>query len=443
MTIGDTTKVWLTPNGDKVQTTYQLSHADYITAPVYPQRFFFYKNHQKKANFMTSEILITGLRQTLEQYPIVAGRLIRRNDGEYEVKASDKGVPFTETYSDSDISEFEPNWPYRILSPEWQAITQPASEDLPLFAVRITRFANNSGLVMCTACNHSIADGTGWSMMLKTWTALVKGDTFTLPVHNRQLLRFPLTFDLFSNEKRTTDDTPSAAATSLSLKQCIILQFSPDKLEQLKSDAIATLDNTDQKTGWISTFDAIMALLWRTSVRARQVPQDKPIKLLTAINMRPSLPDVPDNYFGNAFNTSIFSMVAGDVMNGSLGSVAMANRQSVNKSKAATVQEWLARASVDRNKSLAEAASGWLRDNDTNSTNWSKCGYYAVDFGDGPPICLRRSMYSGMRNITLFDTPPFPETGKRGIEVCINIEEDFYKRYITDRDLLTYARVLE
>jgi hypothetical protein len=40
MAIDDITETWIVPSEDSAQQTYQLSYADHVPAPNYPQRLF-------------------------------------------------------------------------------------------------------------------------------------------------------------------------------------------------------------------------------------------------------------------------------------------------------------------------------------------------------------------------------------------------------------------
>ncbi|KAI9595346.1 transferase [Syncephalis fuscata] len=189
MIVGEMNKTWLALYDERLQQVYQLSHTNYRPPSLYINRLLFYKNHRQKAVFMPIDALIISLRKTINQYPIVCGRLTKREDGEYEVRPSSKGVLISEVDSENDIAKFEPDWPYKDLTNEWRAIVQPSTENMPLLAIKITRFANNSGLVMCVAGHHYIADGSGWSMLLKSWAAFARGETPPPPSHDRQFLR--------------------------------------------------------------------------------------------------------------------------------------------------------------------------------------------------------------------------------------------------------------
>ncbi|KAI8048814.1 transferase [Syncephalis plumigaleata] len=418
MTIEDVVETWIKP-----------------IAPTYPQHLYFYKNHERSPDFMPSQKLIDGLRRTLELYPIVYGRLAFHN-GQYEIRHSDKGVPLIEAQSSDDISKFEPYYPYKSLDPSWRAITQLASEDLPLLAVRITRFANQSGLVICFTGNHMISDGTGWAMLLKTWMMFVRGQTPLPPIHNRELLSSPPGYRVPINDGSTVNGNAIKRTP-------VIFRFRPEKLALLKSNAMTSLGTTNDKENWVSTNDAVQMLIWRACVRAEGASPDKMLEGGITINLRSFIPELSSNYFGNAFVISKVQVRANDLLAMSIGEAAIMNRRSLNSTKARPRERLLEEASIKNGKSLEASVLSWLNDIDFATTDWSKFGYYSIDFGYGNPVCCRRFMYSTMRAATILDTTIFPESGKRGLDVFVSVDDSFMDRFITDVELCSYAQLLD
>ncbi|RKP26926.1 transferase, partial [Syncephalis pseudoplumigaleata] len=184
------TEWWIVPSAQVAgQAAYQLSHADYVVGPIHTQRYLCYKNHDGHPNFMPTGDLMMALRKTLDHYPMLYGRLAYREDGECEIQPSSRGVRFVEVASSDSIAAYEPDWPQGAFPPEWQAVTGGTLDATSLFAVRLTRFADNTGLVLCVAYNHYLSDEEGFMPFMKMWSAFVRGDTAPLPSHDRHLLR--------------------------------------------------------------------------------------------------------------------------------------------------------------------------------------------------------------------------------------------------------------
>ncbi|KAI9595344.1 transferase family-domain-containing protein [Syncephalis fuscata] len=421
MSVGNDREIWLTLANVSKQKTYQLSHADYVPGPIYAQQ----------SRFMPIDALIISLRKTINQYPIVCGRLTKRKDGEYEVRPSSKGVLIS-----------EPDWPYKDLTNEWRAIVQPSTENMPLLAIKITRFANNSGLVMCVAGHHYIADGSGWSMLLKSWAAFARGETPPPPSHDRQFLRLSPESNKLLIEQGAFNKSQISSDESFMPRQSLMYRLTFDQLTQLKKDAIAPLDDAAYEAVHVSTIDVVVALFWRACIRARNLPKDQPLVEYSALNMRPNLPEFPVNYFGNAVHLTELQLTADEVLNNSIGHVAFAHRQAVISGKRITIPDWMACGDIHSKLSLADRAANWVKHADFVSTDWSKLGYYTVNFGEGNPVCCRRLMNAIQELITILDAPSPCGTLKNGLDVCISFDNQYYNHLVNDQELLKYAQLL-
>ncbi|KAI8056060.1 transferase [Syncephalis plumigaleata] len=314
MDANNTVEYRLLPTVDGFATTkYQLSDTDNSSAHLHTPQLFIYKNHSHKPDFMPTEKLIDGLRSTLNQYPIVAGKLVTLENDDIEIHPSDEGILFKETHCEKDISEFDPNWPQGSLRLDWLPVAWDEGPKT-IVAIQVTRFANNSGLVLGLSGLHTMADGCGWTMFLHTWAAFVRGETPPPPELNRQLLRVSDEHrHLIKRQRPETREKLAGFFNAFTKKKEVMIRISSEKMAQLKKDAIDSLSEEERNSGWFSTIDAIVAMLWRAATRARNVPDDKVLKELSAIDMRIRIPNFPRNYFGNAVEAPAFGMTAGDI----------------------------------------------------------------------------------------------------------------------------------
>ncbi|KAI9596330.1 transferase [Syncephalis fuscata] len=424
------------------QTKYELSDTDYIVGRFHTQQVFFYKNHENTADFMPTEKLISALQKTIEQYPIVAGRLVSIGNDQYEVQSLDEGVPYRESYCENDISAYNQNWPDSSISPEWQAVFANEAEAIPT-VIHVTRFANNSGLMICQAGNHYIADGIGWSIFLKTWAAFARGETPPPPNNNRKLLQLePELKHVLRKPRLNQFEELCKAITSVS-RQPALLRFSPESLAQLKQAAIDSLSEDERGTGWFSTLDVVLSLIWRVNTKIQQVPPEKLLNGCDTFNMRTCLDTIPDNYFGNVIDATMLEITAGDLLNKSLGSVALAHRQSLIVRERSDAKEWIIWANTEDAVSPINRAC-CKTDSDFISSDWSKFNYYAkMDFGDGSLTCCRRYIPSNALITIIHEAPPCPKTGKSGFDITVMVETEFYEDFVKNNQLFTYAQLLE
>jgi hypothetical protein len=161
------------------------------------------------------------------------------------------------------------------------------------------------------------------------------------------------------------------------------------------------------------------------------------------VNLRPYIPLLPSNYFGDAFTISVVQIYAKNLFDVSIGNTAMINRRSINVIKAQPQKQLLEPASIKSGKSLAASTAIWLNSINLVTTDWSKCGYYSIDFGYSDLVCCRRFMYTTMRIAAILDTPVFPEIGRRGLNVCVSIDEHCINCFVIDAKLLNYAQLLD
>ncbi|KAI8049868.1 transferase [Syncephalis plumigaleata] len=379
------------------QSKYQPNDADHIPGPPHAQRIYIYKNHDNVADFMPTERLVDGLRNALEQYPIVAAKLVILENGDIEVHSPDKGILYKESHSGRDISEFNPKWPQNEVQREWEAVPESqAAKDAPLtdfnrFAdipcmIHVTRFANNSGVVVCLSGHHIVGDGYSWTMFLRAWAAFTRGETPPPPLHDRDILRLP-------KEQRHLVNLPQAETFKRFMevfkiiqRRDIMVHISSEKLVQLKQDAIASLSDEERSTDWFSTMDVLVMMLWRSLARARQWPDDEMITEVSAVNMRYRLRDLPKNYFGNAIEAPNVDISMGELCRQSLGTLAIRHRHRYDGREYEHPHEWIIHANTGEIMSSLNRNGFMKYGLDISCTDWTKFDYYAqMDFGYGGP----------------------------------------------------------
>ncbi|RKP22366.1 transferase [Syncephalis pseudoplumigaleata] len=442
-------KTWIVPGAGYAHQTYELSHADHFPGPIYPQRYFLYKNHAGKPDFLPTDRLVAGLKTVLEHYPILYGRLALRDDGEYEVRPSTEGIPFIEAAAEEDFAAFEPDCPQHRITPDLRAIDQLPSEHMPLLGIKLTRFANNSGAVICVSRHHYIADGHAFALFIKNWAAIVRGESRLPfpPSNDRRLLRLDIKpseeeqrqFFLQQQKQHQPDYQPGSNA---SVNKGVIIRFTTDKLQALKADAMASLSDAEKKAGWFSTMDAAIALVWRATVRARAIAKDRLLTHREAINMRSSYPDLPDNYFGNITNQALITIKAGDIVDSPLGRIAARQRQEILASRAHTMEQWLMQADITSKTTQLERIINRTPFVDIFITDWSKFGSYIIDFGEGRPIYYRRWIVAPVRLLYILGMPPASDGSSTGLEFSLGIDETSYDRFCNDNELLAYGRII-
>ncbi|CAG8638949.1 3084_t:CDS:2, partial [Dentiscutata heterogama] len=376
-----------------------LSNYDIITQPYYLGSIVFFKNAFKKNNFMNIQKLLASLEEVLTDYYPLAGTLKSEPDGRSIIDCNDRGVKFIiAECSDITINQLEnKKWEHSAIPHELLPSSPiPNKIDPILFIAQHTTFADGS-VALGVYMHHQIIDGFGCYTFMKNWGRKARFEQIDPPIHDRSLLKAsgnPPThvpheyFIMKPRSEKTSNIQKSPATSSLTTK---IFHFSQDNLKRLIDYYSIGISNEN----WISTSDALIAHIWRTSTRARKIDLNTEVFCGIAIDGRDILiPPIPKNYYGNTTFHLRLKMDVFQLINGTPSSVALQIRKAVtnmNNSHIRSIIDWIEQ---QPDKSLIMPS---FMLNDIAITNWSKLQKSnLIDFGDGTPIIqrMRREMES-------------------------------------------------
>ncbi|THX25074.1 hypothetical protein D6D10_09995 [Aureobasidium pullulans] len=429
------------------------------------------------ASVNTSEIiehLKAGLEITVAQFPALAGTLqTNEKDGSLWVQRKkentvDMVVNWQNGEEDTELPTYQElakgGFPAAMLEGDKllpQAVTAKQlfrgdndDKDTPVstFQVNFIR----GGLILGIGVHHSVSDGPGCDGFLSQWAE----NTRAIKNGNR-LPRFnPMNLD---RSRLNSTATPTATRMQeLSEKlptfrlvkepptlpeDFVMPSFSPtmyhfpkQRCERLKNDCKPS--NPD---AWVSTYDCIMAVLWRATTRAKipmlEPDMDKKINLTHAVNNRKILnPPLPDRYLGNAVSlaqvtpTATKDVIAEDA----LPAIALAIRSSISRITPESIQdsaEWVAGI---ENKSQININVDAFLGMDLAATSWQQMSSYTQqDFGFGVPKAVRfpKPDWEGYVFV-------YPER-EEGVEVCVLLEDACQGRLREDEELGRYASLME
>ncbi|KAL1640923.1 hypothetical protein SLS58_006539 [Diplodia intermedia] len=510
-------------HADGPQTeVFQMSDFDYLAPPFYTMLSLCYKLDEQQDRETVVQNLREGLQITVDQYRIVAATVLTEpTTGKLSaVRKRDEGVNFTINIMDEadDFPDFD-TLDQADFTFEKMDVTKLFPEEI---SKRITSMFQDSsdppamvvqanfirgGLILCLASHHRISDGTGTNHFVAYWAANSRAlSTKTaLPAFNTSRLdRVPLCFDgPQPSEKRMAElkqeigfvhhagegDNPPPSAEPISL---ITLHFSKTKLASLKADASPTPQdnhgrrdsavsakdtakpspaedisvgggtNTDTPAAvpWISSYDAIIATIWRAMTRARMpafqsLPSGPPAtsSQLHAVNLR-SVAGVPENYYGNVMALPIQTLPLSTLTSSpsspsspdpTLATVASSIRAGITRCStpriAAATAEWIAGT---RDKSAITVPN--LLGTGLYCTSWRSMTYYATaNFGFGTPNRVRRPPI--VADGVAFVYPQRPrECGAgpdEGVDVVLGLARGTAGAFLRDGELGRYARVVE
>ncbi|ROW07895.1 hypothetical protein VMCG_03518 [Cytospora schulzeri] len=437
--------------------------------------------------------LTQGLSRTLAEYPILTGTL--HFDNEAKRIAAKKGpsssvaLHVKEAGPGSDIESFsfleKHDFPVhlldasKVLPPNVVGVFPVPGQDLssegpPISAFQVTFI--QGGVILAFAVTHQVCDGPGCEVLFRTWSrhtnAISKGTAsgtpVSIPEHN--ILRAkgePVSqaewekigerFPTF--KARDGPPAPPPADFKMPTVKARVWHVSKSNLQKLKTLASAPLPagsphagNSDINApgGWVSTYDALLALLWRTIVRAKQpLLQPAPTavsKAVHAVNARKRAdPPMSDDYIGVAVTLPQSPhLTVADVLDAPLEATVpllartvRAATNLVTPSYVADLERWALSA---RDTRWVELDMHWVLGLDCMAFDWhTNKAYDEHDFGFGLPAALRwpHPQFEGF----FFVLPTRSSKGNadEGYEIMLGLEESCYARFEKDEELLRYA----
>ena len=336
----------------------------------------------------------------------------------------------------------------RVLSPFKGIPDLYTDEDhTPVFVVRLNYV--NHGVLACFSVMHSAMDGNALGHLIRQFATLMRGESLSeadieagdlnanqvLPSLPQDKKPLKIHDRLYKDPNAKEDAGPDPGVPC----SWAYFDISPDKMSRLKD-----LAGRDCPLGaWITSDDALTALLWRAIVRSRAHKLDMSLSstLARAINLRRRLdPSLPLSFLANCVTTTFSDARLSELVNDmSLSRVANLLRQAMN-----TADDHFARSYITFLRSLADKGSitfaGKNPDRDCLVSSWCSWPVYGSDFGDllGKPECVRRPRMAGMDGLVYL--MPKSEDGR--VAVAIGLNEDTMEKLKLDEELLTYTEYL-
>ncbi|KAF2555769.1 hypothetical protein F2Q68_00018380 [Brassica cretica] len=260
------------------------------------------------------QVIRRALGQTLVYYYPFAGRLWEGPNRKLAVDCTGEGVLFIEADADVTFAELEEADallpPFTCLE-ELLFDVEGSSELLntPLLLVQVTRL-KCGGFIFALRINHTMIDGAGLSLFLKSLCELACGlhAPSVPPVWERQLL-IASAYARVTHAHREYDDNvePEAVVVGDVLVTKSFF-FGPDEIAAIGRLLPHGLHST--------TFDALTSFLWRCRTVAMSPDPDTEMRMTCIVNSRSKLrnPPIPSGYYGNVFAIPVAIATAKDLM---------------------------------------------------------------------------------------------------------------------------------
>ncbi|XP_050382421.1 coniferyl alcohol acyltransferase-like [Argentina anserina] len=284
-----------------------LSNLDLLLPPLNVGVFFCYKNHSDPSVAMDRvSVLKKALAQALVTYYAFSGEVVANSVGEPEILCNNRGVDFTEAFSDLELKELNLYNPDESI--EGKLVTNMKRGVL---AVQTTEFTCGGMVVACTF-DHRIADAYSANMFLVSWAQMANPKS---PVTN--VSKIPSFRRSFLNPRRPGQFHPSlddlyVPVTSLpppppkmeakDLKDHIVSRIYYVTAEHLiELQALASSNGFKR-----SKLESFSAFLWKVVAGSHSGNDvDKLCKMGIVVDGRTRLADDSDSmasYFGNVLS---------------------------------------------------------------------------------------------------------------------------------------------
>jgi hypothetical protein len=309
------------------------------------------------------------------------------------------------------------------------------------------------GVVLSVMANHQAMDGTAQDQICYLLDKACNGISFTEEEIRIGNLEREGIVDIFNDDwqpplKSMYRANPSTARETTPKKTTpddkvehhwISVLFSPSSLSKLK-----TTISHDLQSGFISTDDALTALIWQSIAKARlaRYPPSTTSTIGRSVNPRKYL-GIPATYPGYISNNAYSTYTLHDLANSSLSSIAAELRSKVHNIPGIrdTTKEFATLLHRATNKNEVNINATLDLDVDVIFSSWANMRGYEFDFGLGlgKPTYFRRMDHLGVPSLG-FLLPKRPD-GENVLSICLRDDDIAILR--SDPVFTTYGRFLD
>ncbi|CAI9118776.1 OLC1v1020386C1 [Oldenlandia corymbosa var. corymbosa] len=376
-------------SSDENETIFLSNIDQALGFPVETLYFFEVPTGKSHSTLNVGQRVKEAVEVLLGPYYFMAGRLNFNEEAKrMELICNNAGVLFVSATSEltlkdlGNLSQPNPTFHHFVHRPGlYKSLPEKA-----LFTIQVTRFSCG-GFSIGFTMHHSINDGKSASDMLHNLASICRGeglkvetinnDRTCIKARNPPQIKFPhseyvklqKTPNLpssFTSQERTTP-SPLVFSDKYVHKT---FHFSPEMLNTLKKQAMTKC----------STFDAIVAHIWKARTKAVLMKNDRISTVLFAVDIRSRIsPPLPNDFSGNAVITAFASAKVSDLveMPLSFGVEKMKEaRERVTNEYIRSVIDWL-----EVYKGIPATCDGTFY-----VSAWWKLPFKELDFGFGKPV---------------------------------------------------------
>ncbi|XP_051184204.1 putrescine hydroxycinnamoyltransferase 3-like [Lolium perenne] len=347
-----------------------------------------------------------GLAAVLAQYRVFAGQLgVNPDDGAPSFILNDRGARLVEASVDADLIDMAPAKP----TPELLKLHPDLEGELEeVVLLQLTRFRCGSLAVGFTS-NHVVADGHATSNFLVAWGRATRGLPMGAPpVHHHKDLFKPRSSPRVEHDHRNREyylpSPTNVESHHGDVADNIVIHkahFTKDFIAGLRGSA------SEGRGRPFSRFETILAHLWRTMTRARDLSPEETTTIRLSVDGRHRL-GKPAEYFGNMVLWAFPRATVGDLLTRPLKHAAQVIHDEVARVDGGYFQSFVDFATSGAAEKEGLARSAVCKDvmcPDVEVDSWLTFPFYELDFGTGSPSYFMPSYFptEGM----LFLTPSY------------------------------------
>lgn len=419
---------------------------------LYTQMCYIFPVQDAAAYVHIENSLQNGIRYLFDAFPWVAGQVVLEgaengSSGTYSIRASNKSsrLPIRDLRHEPSAPTLDKlraaRFPVAMLNEDLIAPckTLEMAFGSHLDAAQVLLLQVNyirGGLIFTIAGQHNVMDMTGQAEVTRLLSKACRSETFTsdeLKIGNFcSAGAIELLDDSVDVHQETgkmvlkPQDSPAAlSATASPPPECIwvFINFDAASLASIKGRATEAMTSD-----FISSDDALSALIWQAMVRAR-LPRLLPDRIVTfarAIDPRRYLKELPPKYPGLVQNMAFSMSTVQELTQQPLGIIASLLRSAVDPKSSDLEQKTRAFATLihrSKDKSNINVTSSLDLSADIMLSSWVAVTCYEDDFGLklGKPEMVRRPGFTPVESL-VYLLPKTP-TGDVTAMLCMRSEE--------------------
>ncbi|CAM4851103.1 unnamed protein product [Rotaria magnacalcarata] len=398
-----------------------------------------------KEDFMPSEHLQTTLSDTLNYFPILAGRATEDAKSNVTMHLTNEGVLYTEAECISHtldyfiprtlpVEEFD----YEHINKSDLSVRVKTDLTGACMSIQVTRLKCQS-IILSISALHCLMDATSSSHFMNAWASGKRPEK--MPMFDKSFVLYSAEEDRqqISSLSRPKDcvfnrnivqpvELPFGHAPQQQQQRVIsqVYFFSAEELKNIKNEASKHLYKS---VDFISTYDALYAHMILVIAAATQTSLTDNIKILQALNGRPrfvsSCSPAVRNYFG-AFPFWLYGVIPSD-REPTLSSLAQQIHEMHSKQTEHSLRDYNAYLMSDDGNILKNRVDADLTNRDFHCTSWRKMNMLDASFGNsGFPVFSGPADSLHPRYFPMLDASASDES----IYVLLGLREQDYERMV-------------